>query len=510
MKGDTPIPVREPTAERTATNSLFSFGSFLTTAAFVAVTTPFLVHHLGAEQYGIFSLSLTLVSFLALLDAGISTALVRFVADRTALGDVAGVNLLVTASFILYFLLGLLAVAGTAVVATYFVGDVFNLSSSGIAPARFAFLFAGIAFFFTFMSKIFAAVILGLQRNDVTAVLKIAVTITTGTATLILVAAGFGVRSLLLLSAVVAALSLCVYALVARRLFPQLSLRTRTNKAVLLSTLKFSGWISLANATAFLLFQFDRIILGMLKSVSLVTYYAVPGSVASYLYVATANLASITIAVATGLFARRQQDRVVQLYLRATRFILMFLLAAGIPAFVLAKPILAFWIGPTFAERSAGVLRLLVVTYVLLGLAVMPYNVILAAGRPRVLGLVNLSMLAANVVLIAILIPPYGILGAAWAYLLSVTPLLFTGFYAERRLLRLSHTHWLDLLRRIALPAAAAALVCFLLLHVVSNLVEVLASAAAAAALLILLYVVCFAETDDRLLVRRLLRLARS
>jgi O-antigen/teichoic acid export membrane protein len=510
MRSQAPGSVPDATAERTATNSLFSLASFFTTAAFVAVTTPFLVHHLGAEQYGIFSLSLTLVTFLTLLDAGISTALVRFVADRTALGDMAGVNRLVTASFVLYFALGLLAVATTAVVATHFIGDVFNLSPAGIAPARFVFLFAGIAFFFTFLSKIFMSVILGLQRNDIAAILKILVTITTGTGTLVLISLGFGVRSLLLLSTAVGALSLCTYALVARRQLPQLSLRTKPSRAVLLSTLKFSGWISLANTTAFLLFQLDRVVLGMLKSVSLVTYYAVPGSVASYLYVATANLASITIAVATGLFARRQQDRVVQLYLRATRFIVMFLLAAGIPAFVLARPILAFWIGDSFAERSTGILRILVATYVLLGLAVMPYNVILAAGRPRVLGLVNLAMLGTNIVLIAILIPPFGILGAAWAYLLSVTPLLFVLFYAERHLLDLSLTHWLALLRRMAVPAALATAFSLLMLQLVSNLVEVLAAAAGAAALLVLLYVTCFAETDDRRLVKRLLRLVPS
>jgi O-antigen/teichoic acid export membrane protein len=188
----------------------------------------------------------------------------------------------------------------------------------------------------------------------------------------------------------------------------------------------------------------------------------------------------------------------------------MFLLAAGIPAFVLARPILAFWIGDSFAERSTGILRILVATYVLLGLAVMPYNVILAAGRPRVLGLVNLAMLGTNIVLIAILIPPFGILGAAWAYLLSVTPLLFVLFYAERHLLDLSLTHWLALLRRIAVPAALATAFSLLMLQLVSNLVEVLAAAAGAAALLVLLYVTCFAETDDRRLVKRLLRLVPS
>src|SRR4051812_30704343 len=151
-------------AHRTARNSLFSFAAFAVTAAFVAITTPIIFHHLGAEQYGILSLSLTIVSLLTLLDGGISTALVRFVADREAVGDSRGLNRLVSASLGLYVATGLVAVAGTALVAATLTDELFNLTPAAVGPARFAFSVAGVAFFFAFVSKIFGAVILGVQR----------------------------------------------------------------------------------------------------------------------------------------------------------------------------------------------------------------------------------------------------------------------------------------------------------------------------------------------------------
>ena len=500
---------QEGSAQRTAANSLFSFAAFAVTAVFVAVSTPIVVHHLGAEQYGILSLSLTIVNFLALLDAGISTTLVRFVADRRAVHDTTGLNRFVSASFAIYLIVGVLAVAATVVFAVYFSDKLFNFTKAGVTPAKFAFAFAGVAFLFTFLSKIFGAVILGLQRNDLNALLKIAITASTGIGTIVLVYVGFGVRALVLLSALVAAFGLAGYWVVARRLLPHLHVRPGAGKGSFASTLRFSGWIFLANTMAFLLFQLDRIFLGALKDVSLVTYYAIPGSVASYLYVAVANLASITIAVATGLFARQERERVVRLYVRATRFVLLFLIAFGIPALVLARPILKFWIGEAFADRSTGVFRLLILTHVALGLTVLSYNVVLAAGRPRILGLFNLLTLGANVVLILVLIPKYGLIGAAWAYLLSVLPLLLLLVYAERRLLHISQTHWATHLARLAVPTAAATAVSFAMLYAVGNLATVVLGAGTAAALLVGAYLAWFAPPEDRELMLGLVRNSR-
>ena len=506
----TSAPASAPTvAQRTAANSLFSFASFFISAAVVAITTPIVIHHLGVEQYGILSLSLTIVSFLGLLDAGISTTLVRFVADRKAVGDSVGINRLVSASLAIYLAIGAIALVCTAVVAIFFTGDIFNLTHKALAPARFAFAVAGVAFFFTFVGKIFSAVILALQRNDLSAAIRIAITASTGAGTIALVYLGYGVRALVVLTATVAVLGLCAYWLVAERLLPELSVRVRSDSALVAWTLRFSGWIFLANTTAFLLFQLDRLFLGALKSVSLVTYYAVPGSVASYLMVAVTNLAAITIAVATGFFARGEREQVIRLYLRATRFVMLFLLSIAVPALVLAKPILKFWIGADFADRSVGVFRLLLLTYATIGLTVVSYNVILAAGRPRVLGLVNLGTFAVNVVLILILIPRYGVIGAGWAYLLSVLPLLLLVLYAERSVLATGHRHWFRDLTRFALPTAAAAATAILLEPVASNLAEVLLVAAAAGGVLVLLYLQWFAERNDRELVLQLAAVPR-
>ena len=51
------------------------------------VFTPFLLARVGDSQYGVYSLSVSLISFISLLDMGFSQTLVRYIARARALDD---------------------------------------------------------------------------------------------------------------------------------------------------------------------------------------------------------------------------------------------------------------------------------------------------------------------------------------------------------------------------------------------------------------------------------------
>jgi Membrane protein involved in the export of O-antigen and teichoic acid len=225
----------------------------------------------------------------------------------------------------------------------------------------------------------------------------------------------------------------------------------------------FSGWIFLANISAFVIFQFDRLMLGALASVSAVTYYAVPSSMASYLLAATTSLAAIVIPATGDLITRGESHRVERLYRRSTRLCLLFVGSVGIPVVFFAHPLLALWLGHHFAARSTTVLQILVLTFILFSLTVVPYNMLVAGGFPRIVGVLNLGIAILNVILIFVLIPPYGATGAAVAYLVSI--LLFPLFiwFAEHRVLGFARIRWFSIVWRVLPALALQAGVCALL-----------------------------------------------
>src|SRR6185369_3540176 len=82
-----------------------SSGIALITGIFLS---PFLIHKLGPEGYGVWTLSFALVEYYWLLDLGFRSAVVKFVAHYAATDDQAGINRVVNTA--LAYGLGMAAV----------------------------------------------------------------------------------------------------------------------------------------------------------------------------------------------------------------------------------------------------------------------------------------------------------------------------------------------------------------------------------------------------------------
>jgi O-antigen/teichoic acid export membrane protein len=116
----------------------------------------------------------------------------------------------------------------------------------------------------------------------------------------------------------------------------------------------------------------------------------------------------------------------------------------------------------------------LIITYALLALTALPYYVSLGIGRPRILAVFNVITATINVVLIFILIPAYGLIGAAFAYLAATVTVPFLIIYLERRVLALERSPWPSLILRLGLVALAQAACCLLLRPLATGLAQVI------------------------------------
>jgi O-antigen/teichoic acid export membrane protein len=88
--------------------------------------TPYLIHHLGLDRFGVWSLMLVLLTTLTILDGGVGASLQRFFAYHGARGDREGVGRLVIGSMALFIGIGGL-VTGICVMIAPGVVDVLDL-----------------------------------------------------------------------------------------------------------------------------------------------------------------------------------------------------------------------------------------------------------------------------------------------------------------------------------------------------------------------------------------------
>jgi O-antigen/teichoic acid export membrane protein len=490
-------------------NSLFDMVGFVYPLVLTIVLTPVILHYIGTEAYGLFALATVLVSFLGLIDFGMAPVVLRFLSASLATSDHAGARSVVSTGILFFLAVGLFGIAAGVVCGLFLVPKILSLSPELEDDTAFVMSVAGVGFFFSMVQHPVGAISGALQRYDVVAIARLVSTTVGAVASVLVLWLGFGLRGLIVVVALQPALMLVLLAR-GRRLLPTVRLRPAWHPALMKKMLSFSGYSFVSNLAGSMLFQLDKVVLGALTNVSVVTYYVVPANLAQRLHGAVARGTGIVLPVSTDLHARGETAALQRFYVRATRMVALVIVSFAVPVFVFAREILLEWVGSDFATTSFGTLRLLILTYAALSLTALPYYLTLGFGRPQVSAAFNVVTAAINVVLMVILIPPHGLIGAAVAYLAStvtVPPLIV---FVERKLLQLDASPWPSLLARLSLVVAGQAVACLLLRPLADGLPQLLVVLMLGVAIAPLLAVATgYLTPQDRATFRRLVPLER-
>jgi O-antigen/teichoic acid export membrane protein len=455
---------------KTARNAIFNVVGFLYPAVLAIVITPVFLHYIGATAYGIYALAIAFVSILGLLEFGAGLALMKYMPEHIARGDNEAAVAIMRAGLAFYGLLALVGASVSCVVGVFFIDSLFSVSQELASSARLAFVLGGVAFGLTVLMNVYGSVLGSLQRFDIATKISVAATSSATAVSVILLAAGLGLNGIMIGVVVRPALGLILYAGAARTELPEMRFTPKWNAELLRPLVSLSTYIFIGNVSGVVLFQFDKFYLGVVSGVALVTFYVVPGALASRLHAAAGSITSVALPAASELFSRGDLLRVQVLYRRATWLTALFLVSVGTPAVLFAANILETWVGSAFERKSTETLQILIATYFVLGISAISYWITMAAGRPRSTVVFNLATASINVGAILLLVPSYGIVGAALAYLVSVITVPGFIWYVERRVLQLAHSPWPGIAWRLTVGVTTQVAACLALRPFAENL----------------------------------------
>lgn len=168
------------------------------------------------------------------------------------------------------------------------------------------------------------------------------------------------------------------------------------------------------------------------------TYYSVPGNVTGKIPGFANTLSTTLFPMTSQLDGSKDIARIEVLYVRSFRLITIIASALTITAIAFAYKILLYWLNADFAIHSTGILIILAFTNFILAMLGPLSNFILGLGKLKFLTIMSVIMGVLNAVLLLVLLPRYGITGAAWAYLLSILPVGYMFYHTEKKFLFLS------------------------------------------------------------------------
>ncbi len=480
-------------------NTAFNFlGQFYGLVLGFAVV-PYLVHRLGVEAYGVFALAAALGGFAGLLNLGVGKALSKRVAELYWKGDWEPICKLFQTA--LMVCLG----AGGAAALLFFgfedriSSELFHTSGDHRHLVSFALYATGLSVLVSLLFDLLSGLITALQRFDVYNRINVVVASVTYLGSVLAVATGFSLKGVLvvIVAANLVGVAGCVRFL--RQALPVLPLRPKFHWPAFCQLASFSLFVLVAGSCAVLVHRLDRMLVGYYLPLAAVALYTIPYSLAEKTTLAVGNLTSVIFPSASELSSMPGAEKLKELYLRASKMVLLAALPWILVLLFLASPLLRFWMGQQFAEQGTVALQLLTLGFFLNILGHVPFTIAQGAGWPSLSAKFSILNAVVALLLFRLLIPRYGIDGAAAAFLISEMLVMPLFVHSVNRHLGVG---WKSLLLRAYLPAAVCGTVASSVLVVLGSRVSSVAGLFAAVGLALIFYatvvLVCGLDSQER------------
>lgn len=393
-------------------NAIYNLVGQAAPIAVALVTIPIYLHLVGAERYGVLAICWMLLGYFGLFDLGLTRATAHRIAAQRDGTAAARARTFWTSAVVS---LGL-AVVGAALLYAggrwYFTGP-FEVSGTLRREALEALPILALALPGAILGGVFNGSLQGRERF----LAVNAVGIVQGCATqvvpvLIAWLAGPRLALLLIGSVSVQLASLVVLFALCRRhvIAGQGFAPSRTDARALL---RYGGWISVPAALAPLMVVIDRFVIGALLNATAVATYSVPAQLAQ-------RVSLIPYALANALFPRLSADQDAARGIALARLSTRAAMAVMSPAVMVGicgmGPFLTLWLRGALPAEAVTVGQIAMLGWWVNGLAINPFSLLQASGRPRLPALMHIIELPVYAALLWGLTLRFGLTGAASAF----------------------------------------------------------------------------------------------
>jgi O-antigen/teichoic acid export membrane protein len=465
-------------ASRLINNAIFNLFGTIWPILLALITTPYIVHGLGLEPYGVLVLVSAVLGYVLLLDLGLDASLVKYVAQYRAVEDFETLRTYIGTALIIYAMVGLTGCLIIGGLTNPLVG-LLKIAPDLRPVAQFVFYVGAVGFLVNLISGAFRAVVTGFQRYDLSNLIDVSAGTVQSIGTVALLWQGLALKEVVLFQLAISLVKLGLFAFVSSKLVPGSLFRLTFAPTILKNLVNFGLMTFINRIAGLFLFQFDRTYIGFVLGGASITYYSIPDNLGRQMHSLPASATSASFPLASELTSAKQSQTVRRLYLRGLKWgvALAFSMTAVLVA--LSFKVLYYWMGSEFAGASAIPLRLLLISYCVFAFTAIPSKIVDGVGLPRYNALFASLSAGLNFIACIFLIPRWGILGAAIANTLPVVVVPPYLAFVERRILGIKTLdHWFS----IYIPSLGAASLTFLLVYLlqyywVNNLIQVVIAA---------------------------------
>lgn len=421
-----------------AGNAFYCVAEYIAQPVSMLAAAPYLVHKMGLQQYGIWMLVSAILGSMGILSTGFGDATVKYVSAYRGQNNPAGVERTIRATLTINTLLGTIFGLLVWLTAPYAVDHVFRIELVFHTASLQAIRISAVILAIRSIESVFVSTLRAFERYGPPVKLNVFLRIIVVASAVALASIGRGVVAIMIATLIWSAVVVVLQAIAARRVVGALTPFPTFAKEALAEVFCF-GCFSWLQSLAGVVFSYsDRFLIATMLGTAPLAIYVL-------CLQATQPIHGLAAAAFNFVFphisSRHEAGEVAgprRVFRLASLFSLALSVALALPLIVFSKPLLTLWMGKKVANDGYIVLALLAGSFALMALNVVPHYALLAFGRVRFVAGLNLGSGILLTPLMIILVPPFGIIGAAlgrvaYSLLLAVPYLLVSRNAFQKR-----------------------------------------------------------------------------
>lgn len=376
--------------------------------------TPIMLAILGQSEYGLYSLSNSVISYLSLLQFGMGSAVIRYIAKYRATDEKEKANQITGLFTIIYIFFAVLVL---------FVGCIFTLlspvifsdglSETEISKMKILIIIMSLSTAFSFISVVFSSIINAYEKFIFKKTTDIILTILAPLFNLLVLFLGYESVGIATVSLIFQIVVLPIYMwYVAKRLGIKMKF-VKPEKAFLLELFSFSIFMFLSSIADLLFWSTDNVLIGAMIGSTAVAVYNVGGVFTNLMRNLTSAINDVFIPKVTMMVAvDKSNTELSELMIRVGRlqYLMVSLLASGFIVF--GQVFIHYWSGDVYADAY----WVSLVTFLPSAIPILQniaFGVIVAQHKHKFRCYIYFGIAILNAISTFFIIPYFGYIGAA-------------------------------------------------------------------------------------------------
>jgi O-antigen/teichoic acid export membrane protein len=380
------------------------------------IITPPLIHILGVARWGVLSTALALVGMFGFFDFGIGRALTRLLAEMIGAGEEDKAASLVKTGIIVLAGIGFITGAIALLLVNIWSYDVMAVPGSMQREVRTSLYILCSSIPLVTLTGALWGVISAYQKFRIANLFNFPILSFYYIGPLI---AAYLTNSLVW---VMVSLVLCRVAIIIVYVFICLDTMPSLRDGVfdprkIPSLLRIGGWMTVSNITFPVLQYCDRLVLISVLSATAAGYYSTPADLVARFFIVVGSVMTSAFPAIASCY-KADPENAVRLFRRSVLMVILWLAGPCLVGCTFSHELLAWWIGPAYADHAAIVFRLLCFGVMLGGADQVVATLLDSIGRPAINAKFSIVEIFIYIPVLAILLYCFGIEGGAIAWIL--------------------------------------------------------------------------------------------